>query len=58
MTSQPSDETDAETDAIGYLYTEWDCPNCSETCRVEGDASGDEVTCDLCHHTIKITEVR
>lgn len=44
-------------DVNGYLRTQIDCPNCGETFDVEGDATGDTVTCDACGHEVKVRQV-
>ncbi len=50
--------TDEPEDAVGYVYTHWDCPKCREANEVEGDASSDVVACTACGFTVRIREVR
>lgn len=37
----------------GYLFTEWDCPDCSEVNRREGDASGED-KCERCGAEVEV----
>lgn len=56
-----SRKTDKEPDCeevLGYLYTHVDCPNCGEQSEIEGDASSDNIECDVCGGVFKVYEVR
>lgn len=41
----------------GVSMTEWDCPECSECNREEGDISGEETTCMHCGCEVLIDRV-
>lgn len=46
-------------EALGYLFTEWDCPHCGEANRDEGAlAAGDEVECSSCEERVVLSGVR
>ena len=46
---------DEELEARGYEYTEWDCPNCDEVNRAEGDVKGEQLECGACSAMVWIT---
>lgn len=48
----------SDWEVSGTLITRVDCPACEEVFDVEGDASGDTVTCDCCFVEIHIQEVK
>lgn len=52
MSDEPLEEIN------GYIRTQFDCPECQEVFDVEGDASGDVVTCDVCQTKFKCVMVR
>jgi hypothetical protein len=44
--------------ARGYLRTAWDCEECTQPQEeLEGDATGEEVTCEDCGHVQTIETV-
>lgn len=41
-------EDDEPETAIGFLYTHFDCPYCSEAQEAESDIKGETVECEFC----------
>jgi len=46
---------DDELEAKGYEFTEWDCPECGDVNRAEGDIKGEQHECDNCGAEVWIT---
>ncbi len=53
-----SDDPEVLEEINGYIRTQFDCDNCGEVFDVEGDASGEVVTCDSCQTKFKVRLVR
>jgi transcription elongation factor Elf1 len=49
-----SDEKEPE-EAKGYIHTHWDCPHCDFDNVSEGHIADEEVQCEECGETVKVT---
>jgi hypothetical protein len=43
---------------MGYLMTQWDCPECEAGQERDGDCAGEILECADCGHVVKIMEVK
>ena len=47
-------DDDELPDAIGYMFTHYDCPLCGESDEAEGDVKGEVMVCKNCNARFKI----
>jgi hypothetical protein len=52
-----SEQPDDDLVTVGYIKTDWDCPNCGHDNSDEGDCSGSYLECEGCEKSVLIEKV-